>query len=153
MRDRMTVVTRIGIRSSPRVKSGLQFRSERFVPAPPDHNVRRPHPDIFRKNPGPGYRHVLMVRHVRRFLSLLPDWPVLSVGLNTILLGPGSAERDGFHRPGLVAICAKPRNLCQSVDNVEYIDAHRDIFARLEVPIEATSEGHLLRFTESSLRA
>jgi hypothetical protein len=94
-----------------------------------------------------------MVRHVRRFLSLLPDWPVLSVGLNTILLGPGSEERDGFHRPGLVAICAKPRNLCQSVDNVEYIDAHRDIFARLKVPIEATSQGYHLRFTESSLRA
>src|SRR4051794_4373893 len=94
-----------------------------------------------------------MVRHVRGFLSVLPDWPVLSVGLNTVLLGPGSEERDGFHRPGLVAICAKPRNLCQSVDNVEYIDAHRDIFARLEVPIEATPQGYLLRFTENSLRA
>ena len=93
-------------RSSPRVKSGKQYRSERSVPAVSDHNTPREYPEIYRKHPGVGYRHVLLVRHVRTFLSILPEWETLAVGLNAILLAPARANCDGFHRPGLVAVCA-----------------------------------------------
>jgi hypothetical protein len=141
------------MKSSPRVKSGRQYRVERSPPAAPDHNSPRPSPQIFRKNPGPGHRHVLMVRHVRAFLDILPDWPTLAAGLNTVLLAPSRPDCDGYHRPGLVAICAQPRDLCQRVTNSHYVVQHRDIFARLGVPVELTAEGHMLRFTKSTLRA
>src|SRR5215207_2739045 len=127
----------VRIRSSPRVKSGDQYRADRFVsPTPADHNVARRYPEVFRKNPGPGYRHVLKVRHVRAFLELLPEWPTLSVGLNAILLAPPRPYCDGFHRPGLVAICAQPRDLHVFVPSrAGYIDQHRDLFDRLRVQI------------------
>ena len=141
------------IRSSARVKSGRQYRSERSSPAAPDHNVPRPYPEIFRKHPGPGCRHVLLVRHVRAFLTILPEWAELAAGLNAILLAPARPECDGFHRPGLVAICAQPRNLSQVIANRRYVNEHRDVFDRLGVPIEASDEGHVLHFTEGTLRA
>ena len=141
------------MKSSPRVKSGHQYRAVRSAPVAPDHNFARPYPEVFRKHPGPGHRHVLLVRHVRAFLEILPQWPTLSIGLNAILLAPARPGCDGFHRPGLVAICAQPRNLCQLVSNTLYVRRHADILARLGVPVEPTPDGHLLHFTEDTLRA
>jgi hypothetical protein len=141
------------MRSSPRVKSGRQYRAESSSPAVKDHNTPRPYPEIHRKHPGPGHRHVLLIRHVREFLAILPEWPALAVGLNAVLLAPARPNCDGFHRPGLVAICAQPRNLRQLVTNVAYVDDHRDIFDRLGVPVEKTDDGHVLHFTERTLRA
>jgi hypothetical protein len=141
------------VKSSPRVKSGRQYRSERSWPAPRDRNRPGAFVQIDRKHPGFGHRHVLMVRHVREFLSILPEWDAMSVGLNAILLAPARGGCDGFHRPGLVAICAQPRNLSQLVTNADYVHRHRDIFDRLGVPIEETEEGYLVHFTERTLRA
>src|SRR3954447_3143258 len=141
------------VRSWPRVRSGKQYQSERSAPAPADHNAQRPCPELFRKHPGTGHRHVLRVRHVRQFLSILPEWPSLAVGLNVILLAPARPSCDGFHRPGLVAICAQPRSLSPLVPNGQYIRRHRDLFDRVGVPIEKADAGHVLHFTEDTLRA
>lgn len=141
------------IKSSPRVKAGRQYCAERSVPGAPLDNEPRPYPEVYRKHPGPGYRHVLLARHVRAFLEMLPQWSELAVGLNVVLLAPARPGCDGFHRPGLVAICAQPRNLAQLIDHRPYVEAHRDIFRRLGVPVEATAEGHVLHFTERTLRA
>ena len=65
----------------------------------------------------------------------------------------GGRNCDGFHRPGLVAVCAQARNLSPLVANLGYVNGHRDIFDRLGVPIEATADGHLLHFTVETLRA
>jgi hypothetical protein len=94
-----------------------------------------------------------LVRHVRAFLSILPEWDTLAVGLNAILLAPARPDCDGFHRPGLVAVCAQPRSLSPLITHRRYVEQHRDIFDRLAVPIEPTTEGHVLHFTEDTLRA
>jgi hypothetical protein len=151
------------MRSSPNVKSGRQYRRERPVTAPPHckqpaaWSIRRaslsPGPRIFRKHPGPGCRHVLTKGDVCKFISILPDWPALSFGLKTILIAPARRNCDGYHRPGLVAICAQSVNLSQLVPYEAYIREHRDIFKRLGVPIERTKDGHLLHFTAATLRA
>src|SRR5687767_13373124 len=112
------------MKSSPRVKSGRQYCAIRSAPAAPDHNSARTYPQIFRKHPGLGHRHVLLVRHVREFLEILPQWRTLAIGLNAILLAPARPGCDGFHRPGLVAICAQPRNLCQLVTNPQFVRQH-----------------------------
>ncbi|MDB5294186.1 MAG: hypothetical protein JWO31_169 [Phycisphaerales bacterium] len=142
------------IKSSPRVKSGRQYAAEHSLPAPRDLNSPRDTTRVFRKNPGPTLRHFVQVRHVRAFVEILPDWTTLSAGLNAILLAPPPRPGvDGFHRPGLVAICAQPRNPHWVVTDERYVDAHRDLFDRLGVPIESTPDGHALRFTEQTLRA
>jgi hypothetical protein len=141
------------IKSSPQVKSGRQYRSESSVPAPADHNSDRPFPQIYRMHPGAGFRHVLLIRHVRDFLAILPEWAELAVGLNAILLAPVRKDCDGFHRPGMVAICAQARNLSQLITNPDYVSRHQDIFDRLGVSIEETADGDVLHFTEATLRA
>jgi hypothetical protein len=65
---------------------------------PRNGNSPRRVPEIFRKHPGRGYRHVLLARHVRAFLGILPDWNELSVGLNTILLAPAKPGCDGLEK-------------------------------------------------------
>jgi hypothetical protein len=140
------------IKSSPGVKSGSQYRAARSDQTPPDHNIPRPLPRIVRQHPGRGYRHILRIRDVNSFLTLLPDWSNLSLGLNVILLAPPRLHCDGFHRPGLVAICAQPRNLSQPV-NDEFVVAHRELLRRLNVPLDRVDEGWILHFTEQTLRA
>jgi hypothetical protein len=141
------------ISASPRVRSGTQYRATRSAATPPDHNLPRAMPEVFRQHPGPGHRHVLRVRDVRSFLSILPDWPTLSTGLNTVLLARERPLCDGFHRPGLVAVCAVPRALSQLITNDDYITSHRRLFARLGVPVEPAPQGATVHFTERTLRA
>jgi hypothetical protein len=93
------------------------------------------------------------VRDIRAFLEILPEWPALAVGLNTILMAPPRPNCDGFHRAGLVALCAQSRDLSKLIPNPDYVKRHRDIFDRLGVPIEPTPEGHILRFTPGAMRA
>lgn len=139
------------MKSSPRVRSGKQYRAERGASRAKDFNTSREFPEIFRKNPGPHHRHVLHVKHVRSFLSILPQWNELAVGLNAILLAPHKTGCDGFHRPGLVAICAQPRSLRFAVPDW-YVQAHRALFKHLNVCVEKTPEGVVITHTESSLR-
>jgi hypothetical protein len=146
------VVPRRGITTSPVVRSGNQYRAERSYPAPEDFNKVRPDPDVFRKNPGPHHRHVLGIRHVREFIRIVPDWPTLAVGLNTILLAPHRVDVDGFHRPGLVAICAQPRSLSVAV-SAGYLTAHQSLFSRLNVTWDGTPHGAMVHHTVPSLRA
>jgi len=109
-------------------------------------------PSIIREKPGPGFRHVLKKRDIERFLHLLPDWKQLSSGLNAIVLAQGETECDGWHAPGIVAICAWERGLWRKDTQYDY-ENDRDLLQRLEVPIE--SGGGKLRvckFTEASVR-
>lgn len=141
------------IKTSPKVRSGRQYRAESAVPQKGDFNAVRDEPKVFRKNPGPYHRHVLHVRHVREFVAILPQWAELSEGLNTILLARHVHGCDGFHRAGLVAICAQPRSLCWVVEDQGYVDEHATLLRRLNVSMQSTPEGTELRFAEGSLRA
>ncbi len=141
------------IKSSPTVRSGQQYRAESAADQPRDFNSPRSFPEIFRKNPGPKHRHVLHTKHVRAFIEILPDWNELSIGLNVILLAPHRPGCDGFHRPGLIAICAQPRGLSIETDNRAYLSQHRCIFDRLSIARESEGESTLIHFTEASLRA
>jgi hypothetical protein len=143
----------IRIRSSPRAKRGRQFRADHCPSAASDFNPSAAGPVIRRERPGPGHRHVLGIRHVKAFLDILPDWPTLSVGLDTIVLARGVPFCDGYHYPGVVAVCAQPRDLSQLIHGADYVDEHRDLFDRLGVPIDQTCAGHVLHFTPETLRA
>jgi hypothetical protein len=119
----------------------------------PDYDVT-PQPRLFvdRRRPGPGYRHLLLKRDVHRFVGLLPDWDELSQGLNAIVLAPGSPRLLGYHRPGLVALCAWERTL-ERVWHVDFVAEHRFILTLLGVPVEAEGGAwRRCRFTEATAR-
>lgn len=109
---------------------------------------------VFRERPGRGYRHVVRQRDIPKFVSLVPSWDELSVGLSSILLAGASSRCDGWHEPGLVALCAWEAWSPVSRDRA-YVDAHRDIFDRLCIVREpvADSERVLCHFSENQARA
>jgi hypothetical protein len=89
---------------------------------------------IDRRRPGEGYRHVLAKADVERFVQLLPGWPELARGLGAIVLAPGSTRVWGWHRPGVVAVCAWPRGLWTPawlLDHPDYGPRDRALAERL----------------------
>ncbi len=145
-------------KATPKVVGGKVHRKNRWRPTCNYSNTPQAKPIIDRRKPGPGYRHVLKKRDVERFIDLLPDWNELSLGLNAIVLAAGSSQCDGWHRPGIVAVCA------WSVDQPVYIQpwyyfAHRQVFEQLDVPCMQVWDGQILEhtyyceFTYSTIRA
>src|SRR5262245_150062 len=94
-----------------------------------------------------------MKRDVERFIELLPDWEELSEDLDAIVLAPGDEDRQGWHYPGVVAVCAWERDLSIRL-GAGFVKEHEEILNRLDVPIDERRHGaHLVRFTEGMVRA
>jgi hypothetical protein len=98
---------------------------------------------------------VLLKRDIEHFLALLPDWNELSRGLVAIVLAPGDPTCLGWHRPGIVAVCAWERKLAQWC-NGDFVFDHRQVLDRLGVECEprkkAGEPGFMCKFTEASVR-
>ncbi len=111
-------------------------------------------PLIDRQRPGKGYRHVLMQRDIETFIGLLPEWGELSKGLNAIVLAPGERSTNGWHTPGVVAVCAWEADLWIDYQTGTFIEDHKDIFDRLGVADCTPSKTAVMcEFTESQVRA
>lgn len=140
-------------RTAPKVVGGKPQRKNRWQKSPSYYNTRQEAPAIDRRRPGPGYRHVLKKRDVERFISLLPDWRGLSIGLNVIQLAPGYPTYDGWHRPGVVAVCAWDIDQAIEVSSW-YYRKHREVFERLDVPCtECDGDEFQCHFNDSTIRA
>ena len=139
-------------KTTPRVKFGRVQRKNRAAPTPSFWNTTQAAPVIVRERPGSDYRHILLKRDIFDFISILPDWNELSNGLDAILLAQNSDSADGWHCPGVVAVCAWPRDLWIEPSQRYYSD-HKDIFARLGVACERkNAKKWLCRFTEHQVR-
>jgi hypothetical protein len=107
---------------------------------------------IDRRRPGRGYRHLLTVADVRRFLQLLPDWSELSCGLDAVVLAPGERRLLGWHRRGIVALCAWDRDV-EREWHADFVEEHRDVLDRLGVERLANDPPwEVVQFTERSAR-
>jgi hypothetical protein len=139
--------------TNPAVAGGKVRKKNRTARSPTWYNTRQDRLVVQRLRPGFGYRHILRQKDVLAFVQLLPDWAELSQGLHALLLAPGQWNCDGWHRPGVVAVCAWERDLWRELTGQGYAQ-HRDLFERLEVPCEQTDDGYYLcRFTEPAVRA
>ena len=141
-------------KSAPAVRSGRVCSRNNWAQTPDYDITPQPRPFIDRQRPGAGYRHLLLRRDVQRFVELLPNWPTLSEGLNAIVLAPGSDSLMGWHRPGVVAVCAWERDLCQVWSGC-FVAEVSGLLDRLGVEREAVEESTtriLCRFTEVSAR-
>lgn len=140
--------------TNPRVIDGQVQRKNRTDRSHSYFHTPQATPVLDRRKPGFGYRHVLKQRDLATFIDLLPEWQELSQGLNAVVLAPGQSDCDGWHVPGVVAVCAWERELWREEVHAGWYDEHRDLLDRLEVPCEETGDGYyLLRFTEASIRA
>ena len=147
------------MRSSPRktgtkVRDGKVQRKNRTDLSPHYEQTPQSRPFVDRQRPGSGHRHFLTKKHVYRFIDLLPDWPELSQGLNAVVLAPGNPDAMGWHRPGIVGICAWERDLVQDWDT-DFVKDHREILDGLGVehePIDKDPSGEWCYFDENSIR-
>lgn len=140
-------------KTAPRVVRGKVRKKNRAAPTSNYWNTPQDVPVIDRRRPGDGHRHVLKKRDVLEFIEILPDWAELSKGLDAILLATADPGCDGWHVPGIVAICAWERELWRDVCE-EYYDEHQDIFQRLGVPCGRLQNGNYrCEFNEEQARA
>ena len=139
-------------RSTPKVKDGKVQRKNRHLPT-------RSGPLIQREQPGAGFRHVVRKNDIVQFIGLLPDWDELSVGLHEIILAAGDKNTAGWHRPGVVAICAWKREVHRE-QTKGFLEDHASLYDRLGIPYtwiddtECEDDGYFwVHFTDESIRA
>ena len=121
-------------RVAQKVNDGVVQKKNRTALSGDAYWRERTYPRLERQPPGPGHRHLLKKRDVEAFIDLLPDWDELRHGLNAVLLATSRPYADGWHRPGVVAVCAWPREIAETLP-LWYVEAHRPLFDRLVVPI------------------
>lgn len=140
-------------RTTPGVRRGEVQRKHRWELTPDYAHGRFDELRFDRQAPGREYRHLLGRRDVERFLALLPDWEELSTGLEAVLLTRGEPGLEGYHYPGVVAVCAWQRELWQVVER-EHVDAHEELFRELGVAREPLPGGRVrLLWTRPQVRA
>ena len=108
---------------------------------------------LYRRHPGPGHRHVLTIAQLREFLPLLPDWHEVAIGLDAIVLDQGDAGTDGWCWPGVVALCARARDLWEHDISRWYVEDHREVFDLIGLERRQAGGQIQLRWTEAQLRA
>ena len=139
-------------KTTPKVRNGKVQRKNRCRPTSNYYNTPQNVPALDHQRPGKGHRHVIRKKHLVDFVSILPDWEELSTGLNVVLLAPYEDDADGWHEPGVVAVCAWPRTMWVEWTQ-DYYSQHRNLLTRLGVPCERKRYGYLCKFTEGAARA
>lgn len=142
-------------RTTPKVRDGKVQRKNRWSRTPNCYNTPQPRPLVHRRKPGTGYRHLLRECDIERFIGLLPDWPELSRGLNAIVLGPGDPDTLGWHRPGVVEICAWERDLTLANLCPRWLKAHGNLLLKqIGEPCDRAADGRVVRrLAEWTIRA
>lgn len=110
------------------------------------------HLEVIRQRPGPGYRHLLSGADINSFVRLLPDWEELVHDLNAVVLAPGDPDAFGFQVPGMIHLCAWPRDLWIDL-SADGFEQEREHLERLDVPWERRNGRITCRFTEGTARA
>ena len=88
-----------------------------------------------------GSRHLITISQLRTFVTLLPDWDEVALGLDAIVLD-SATDCAGWCGPGVVAICAWDHDLWDWW-SAEMLAEHRELLDLLDVervPIEESAE-------------
>ncbi|MBI5864425.1 MAG: hypothetical protein HZB38_07955 [Planctomycetes bacterium] len=143
----------IGRKTTPGVRDGRVQKKNRAARSTHPYDVDRDIPEIYRERPGTDHRHLLLQRDIVRFVRLLPDWDELARGLNAVVLAHEEPGAMGWYQPGIVAICAWPRELWIDHDP-DFVEAHRGIYDRLGISCQRLARwGFRVKYTESAARA
>jgi hypothetical protein len=136
-------------RTAPKVRNGKVQRKNRQLRSPS--YWRSKELIIDRERPGDGYRHLLRQKDVFEFVELIPDWQTLAKGLHAILLAQGEAECFGWHRRGVIGLCAWERDIVQEWP-IWFYDDVAELLERLNVPCRNESLIVHVAFTEATAR-
>ena len=139
-------------KTSPKVIGGKVQKKNNWATTPNYYRAEQSVLVIDRKRPGAGYRHLLKQKDILDFISILPDWAELSKGLNGIVLAPGDWRIFGYHRRGVVHVCAWDKDLWIKLSKEGY-EQERFFLERFGVTCDQRGEQILCKFSEASARA
>jgi len=111
-----------------------------------------------RESPARGCRHLLSKRDIHEFTGIIPGWPELSLGIESIVLTRGSDEHDACYRimprekTGSIEIPAWEGDLWV-VFRGDYFDEHATVLELFGVASEELDDGVECRFTLPQARA
>jgi len=139
-------------KTSPKVIGGKVQKKNNWAKTPNYYRAEQAELVIDRKRPGAEYRHLLKQKDILDFIGILPDWTELSRGLNGIVLAPGDWSIFGYHRPGVVHICAWDKSLWITLSKEGY-EQERFFLERFDVTCEQLGDDVVCKFTETTARA
>jgi hypothetical protein len=98
-------------RTAPRVRDGRVEKKNNWRPSRGNYRALRQDEIVLdRRKPADGHRHLVTTTRLRTFLSMLPDWDEVAIGLRAIVLD-SDTDSYGWYRAGVVAICNWEREL------------------------------------------
>ena len=118
-------------KTSPRVRNGKVQKTNCWRLSP-HYSINTGAPEIVREKPGEFGKHFLRIEDIKNFISILPDWEELSVGLKAVVLAEAEDDCYGWHTPGIVAVCAWTEGLVAEwserfIKNSESVLSHIDV--------------------------
>ncbi len=140
-------------KTAPKVRDGKVQRKSRWELPANYYNTEQRELVFDRERPGHGYKHLLRLDDVRRFVPLLPMWDELSVGLNAIVLARGEYDCIGWHYPGVVGLCAWEREIVLDGSDKSWYSEHRRLLDKLGVSYSRGDEGFCIDFDVLTARA
>jgi hypothetical protein len=144
-------------RGALKVRDGRVQRKNHWVVDKGDYHAwRQDEIRLDRRDPGPGFRHVLTIPQLRRFLELLAEWELVPASLDAIVLDRGSPDGlIGWYLDGVIGLCAWPMEDGYRWVDVcpEWVARHATVLERLEVHVEKRGPRRELHWTENQARA
>jgi hypothetical protein len=113
---------------------------------------------VDRRRAGRGYRHVLKKKDIHDFTDVIPDWAMISKGIESIILDSCDGLVDGLYRhydhegTGIIWLSAWPESMWVEF-NPEYFHEHQWFFDKLGITYEQKGEDWCCYFTEPQARA
>ena len=131
-------------KTSPKVRDGKVQRKSRWEMPANYYNTPQNELVFDRERPGHGFKHLMRLDDVRRFIGLLPMWGELSEGLNAVVLARGEEDVHGWCYPGVVALCAWDREIALKSTNDAFYQEHKSLFEKLGIPcVQAGKRWHI----------
>lgn len=139
-------------RTATRIKKGSVQKKNRQARTPNYWNTRQDEIQIDIEAPGKGYKHFLKKRDIKQFLVILPNREEIDVEFDAIVLSYGSGYRDGYYCDGVVCICAWEKEMTVEY-NLNYFNAHKNIFDKLGIKYTIKKDYAVCDFTENQIKA
>lgn len=138
-------------RQTPRVKDGAVQKKHRWDYYTREYEVREGDGElpIIRVPASRGCRHLVSEDELRRFLTIIPDWELYSLGLRGLVLGSGDDGSYGWHDVGVVCVNAWGAAI-EETWPMDFFEEHEDVLERLLVPVEVEGEEVHCAFTKKT---
>jgi hypothetical protein len=113
---------------------------------------------VDRYRPAKGFKHFMKKKDVHDFTDIIPEWEIVSEGIESIILDSGDTSYDGLYKhygyegTGVIWLSAWEENLWVDLNNDYFID-HQWILEKLGVYFEEKDKEWVCHFTESQAKA